>query len=124
MEYGLGRSEHNFCKVSPGAPGKLRAKEKGSWVMGKGEKGGVRGVWEEAGKGVSRVTTEKVRGRVRLAGHTTSSMCVEELVGPVCLLCPVCLLKGLVAREGAAVGGDTGVTVPVGKHRVACAVKV
>ena len=51
-------------------------------------------------------------------------MCVEELVGPVCLLYPVCLVKGLVAREGAAVGGDIGVTVPVGKHRVACAVKV
>ena len=102
----------------------MRAKEKGNWVLGKGERGGVRGVWEEAGKGVSRGTAEKVRGRVRLAGHTTSSLCVEELFGGVCLLCPVCLLTGLVAREGAVVGSDIDVTVPVGEHRVAGAVKV
>ena len=42
MDYSLGRSEHNFCKVSPGAPGKRRREgnrvwERGSWELGRGK---------------------------------------------------------------------------------------
>ena len=93
--------------------------------MGKGKQGGGIGGWEEARKGGRKAgswgTQERVRGRVRSAGHTMSSMCAQELVGPVCLLCTVCVLKGLSVRKGVRVGNGTGVTVPVGKHRVACA---